>query len=558
MTANKSLPTLVEIPWRSVLRAAWKQKLLMATTWLVLGAAGAVVVYKWPATYFAEALILVDSQKIPDKFVASTVSTDLQDRIATISQQILSSSVLRKIIEDYGLYREERKTLFEEDILEMMRKDYSISFVKGWVGNRPGAFRIGFRGANPATVSQVANRLADLYVNSNLETRSLQAKGTSDFLESQVQEAKKHLEHLEDAVSKYKILHNGELPQQENALSGALSRLQVQLEANRDAINRAQDSKVMLESTLRALEANVGLLQSPVDPPFGAGESARDRDRGSTPSQKASDALQAQIDTLKLQFTADYPLLKRLEAQLLQVKAREQESALGALPSVSGEKHAPASTSAPAGLLPLRERLSDTQAKIVQAEKELDYRLQEQQRISREINSTQARMKNLPLREQDMAQITRDYEISKANYRSLLDKETAAEMSKEMEIRGNSEHFTNADPARVPEKPISPNRPLLYTLVSVFSLIIGLAAGFGREYRHGVLLGEWELPGDLPILGHLPVIHITGPSADPAGRSGDARMRIRHGKWRWVVLGSGLLLLVAMIAAGAYLVSNRS
>src|ERR1019366_2671966 len=111
MTANKSLPTLVEIPWRSVLRAAWKQKLLMAATWLVLGAAGAAVVYKWPATYFSEALILVDSQKIPDKFVASTVSTDLQDRIATISQQILGTESLKKIIEQYGLYREERKTL---------------------------------------------------------------------------------------------------------------------------------------------------------------------------------------------------------------------------------------------------------------------------------------------------------------------------------------------------------------------------------------------------------------------------------------------------------------
>jgi polysaccharide chain length determinant protein (PEP-CTERM system associated) len=555
MTANKSLPTLVEVPWRSVLRAAWKQKYLMAATWLVLGAAGAAAVYKWPATYFAEALILVDSQKIPDKFVASTVSTDLQDRIATISQRILSSTSLKKIIEQFGLYREERKTLFEEDILEMMRKDYSISFVKGWIGNRPGAFRIGFRGTTPATVSQVANELAGLYVSDNLKTREVQAEGTSDFLESQLQDAKKQLDQLEATVSAYKIAHNGELPQQESALSGALSRMQIQLEANRDAINRAQDSKVMLDSTLRALEANVALLQSPVDPPLGAGEPVRDRDRGSTPSQKASDVLQAQIDVLKVRYTSDYPLLRRLEAQLLEVKAREEESALAALPRVGGEKHAPASAGAPAGLLTLRERLSDTQAKIVQAEKELDYRLQEQQRISREMAGTQARMEKLPLREQEMAQITRDYEISKANYRSLLDKRNAAEMSTDMERRAKSERFEIADPARIPEKPISPNRPLLYTLVSVLSLIVGLAVGLGREYRHGVLLGEWELPGDLTVLGCLPVIHITVPSTPE--RPGNARMRIRDGKWRWVVLGSGLLLLV-VIAAGAYLVSNRS
>src|ERR1035441_9825927 len=293
MTGNKSLPNLVELPWRSILRAAWKQKFLMVTTWLVLGAAGAAGGYKWPATYFAEALILVDSQKIPDKFVASTVSTDLQDRIATISQRILSSTSLKKIIEQFDLYREERKTLFEEDILEMMRKDYSISFVKGWIGNRPGAFRIGFRGTTPTIVAQVANELANLYVSDNLKTREDQAAGTSDFLENQLQETKKQLDQLEASVSAYKIAHNGELPQQESVLSGALSRLQVQLEANRDAINRAQDSKLMLENTLRALEANVVLLQSPVDPPLVAGEPVRDRDRGSTPSPKASDALQA-------------------------------------------------------------------------------------------------------------------------------------------------------------------------------------------------------------------------------------------------------------------------
>src|SRR5215471_10934964 len=107
MPATKSSPVLpVQLNYLSIARMLWNRKMLILLCWVVVSLTVAVVVYRLPTLYTAEALILVDAQKIPEKYVASTVSTDVQDRLATISQQILSSSRLKKIIDDFDLYRE--------------------------------------------------------------------------------------------------------------------------------------------------------------------------------------------------------------------------------------------------------------------------------------------------------------------------------------------------------------------------------------------------------------------------------------------------------------------
>src|ERR1035441_3888531 len=179
----------VQLAPLSIERMLWKRKLLILICWVTVSLTVGIAVYKLPTLYSAEALILVDAQKIPEKFVTSTVSTDVQDRLATISQQILSSTRLKKMIDEFDLYREDKKSLVQEEILEMMRKDISIKLERGWIGNRPGAFRIWYQGPDPAIVAQVANRIANLFIEENLKTREVQAEGTSEFIETQLQES---------------------------------------------------------------------------------------------------------------------------------------------------------------------------------------------------------------------------------------------------------------------------------------------------------------------------------------------------------------------------------
>jgi hypothetical protein len=126
-----------------------------------------------------------------------------------------------------------------------------------------------------------------------------------------------------------------------------------------------------------------------------------------------------------------------------------------------------------------------------------------------------------------MAQVTRDYEISKANYKSLLDKKMSADMSLDMEKRQQSERFTIVDPAEVPGKPLKPNRPLLYAAAAVLSLMLALVVGFVAELRRNVVLGEWELPAGTPVLARLPFIEVQAVSEEAKSRPGGGWFRRR-------------------------------
>jgi len=512
----------------SILRTIWKRKIGITVAWIFFAVCGAAIVHQLPSVYQSVAVVLIDSQKIPEKFVSATVASDLEDRIVSIRQQLLSSGELKKVIEDFGLYQKERKSHFEEEILEMMRKDITIAWeLDGPAGarsgyRRPGAFRIGYQGSDPALVMRVANRLADLYVEQNLKTREGQAAGTSDFLDTQLRDAKKHLDEMEAAVSAYKLRHNGELPQQETILSGTLARLQTELEANRDAMNRAHQTRVILESSANAIEASLAAqirnweqAHSPEEvttPIAAAGKPGNEL-------AKTSEALELELAHLRSRFADTHPDVVSLRAEIESVKQIEKRKQAA---KVAAEANTPASdrstrspartrtTPEPLELTRMRDQLAALKAQIKGSDTELASRETEQQRILRDLSLYQSRIEQLPVREQEMAQITRDYEVSKENYKSLLDKKMAAGMSLDMERRQQSERFIVLDRAQIPERPIKPKRPQLYAAGAVVGLLFALGLCFAAELRRDVFLGEWELPSDTPVLARLPYIEITG------------------------------------------------
>ena len=523
----------------SILRTVWKRKILIALAWTLFAVAGVAVVRMIPAVYLSEAVILIDTQKIPEKFVSATVATDLEDRIAAIRQTLLSGGELKKVIDDFGLFREERKTHFEEEILEMMRKNITItleSVGSGSNNKRTAAFRIGYQGADPVLVMRVANRLTDLYVEANLKTREGQAEGTSVFLDTQLAEAKTRLDELEAAVSAYKLQHNGELPQQEQSLASALSRLQTELEANRDAMNRSQQTRVILEGNLNAMEVTLGAQTRAWEQ---ATRLAADADEslslpGQPPStakqKKTSEALEDQLAVLRGRYSENHPDVIRLKADLEKVKRAEAERLAESSADETetpepkaGATRKPPPAREPAEFAHTREQINTLKVQITGSDKELEDRKAEQVRILKDLDQYQRRLERLPVREQEMARITRDYEMSKENYKSLLDKKMAAGMSLDMERRQQSERFTVVDRAQLPQKPIKPNRPLFYAGAAGLGLVLALVAGFGVEMRQNVFLGEWELPPGTEVLARLPFIE--GPEV--SGR----KKLLSRGRW---------------------------
>jgi uncharacterized protein involved in exopolysaccharide biosynthesis len=250
--------------------------------------------------------------------------------------------------------------------------------------------------------------------------------------------------------------------------------------------------------------------------------------------------LHGQLSALRIRYSEDHPDVKRLRLtidkleQMETERERREEAALAAQP-----REAPKPQSRPAGevvaastrapraaqrpsveLLQARERVETLKSQVAMADKDVTARLEDEGTIRREMARTQARIERLPIREQEMAQVMRDYEISRANYQSLMAKKLAAGMATDMERRQKSERFTIVDPARIPMRPIRPNRQAMFGMGSMLGLALGLAVAIGNELRRNVLLGEWELPPGTVVMGVLPKIQVGANAGAPRWRGG--------------------------------------
>lgn len=504
-------------PILSILRMLWKRKWLILAVWGVTAGLSIGVVHSLPAVYKAEAVILVDSQKIPESFVSSTVTGDIADRLALITQNVMTSARLLGIIDDFDLYRQERSHLTQEELLRKMRDDISIGYDKSGTSDRTQAFRLGYQGRNAKTVAAVTNRLASLYVEENVRTREDQAQGTVTFLRRQLQEAKSSLDDQERKVARFKQEHNGTLPEQQSSLLGMLNSLGMQLEGIQTSIARVQESKLSLQASLSAAESSeatlrAGLRQAQVSAQSGADSGAVLKPR--------SEILEAQLRQLRLRYLPEYPDVIALERQIAEAKREESEASATAQ---SGETN-PADRLAVTGpskrrpmivspeLLQITERIATIRAQIAVTDHQAESLEKERQQITAAISDCQARISKLPLVEQEMAALKRNYEESANNYNSLLQKQLAAGMATDMERSQKSQRFTISDPARVPEKPIKPKRPLLTAIGCIASLVVSLLVGFAIEFRKQRFLGEWELPAGTVVLGRVPRIEMMVPT----------------------------------------------
>ena len=474
----------------SIARIVWKRRIQIVVVWLALGSAVIPAVRLIPKTYQAEVTILVDSQKIPENFISSTVNTSVQDKLATIRQQIMSTNNLLRIIQSLNLYQEERAQLTQEDMLFKMRKAIRIAPMQG----QQGGFSISIEGKNPVEVANVANQLGNQLVKENVQTREAQAEGTTEFIRTELDVAKRRLDEQEARVSQYKVSHNGQLPQQETSLQAVVSRLQGQLQSSQDAIARAYQSKASLESMLQV----VGAARPKV---------SGDANAPAAQNQKPLEAAEAELAQLLKRFTGDHPRVKRLRETIASLKKLDELQNVG--DDGSGD------------------RAKSLEAQLAVLNREIRTREEQSQKILKQMEAEQARIQSLPIREQEMLSITRDYDASKAASMSLLTKIYSAEMATNLEKKQKAERFSVLNSAQVPEKPSKPNQPVVIGGGLGLTLAFSVFLALGRGLSENTFLGEWEFPAGVVVLGRVPEIApaVTGEE------SGFRKWSSRHAGW---------------------------
>jgi succinoglycan biosynthesis transport protein ExoP len=404
-----------------------------------------------PDLYQATATVLVERQLVPENFVQPTVTSALETRLHTISQEILSRSRLEALVNQFGLYPELRKKLSTDEVIESMRRDIKLELksadVKGQERQATVAFAISYRGVDPNTVALVTNTLASFYIEENLKVRQRQAVGTTEFLQVQLDETKKKVDEQEKQVSEFKRRYLGELPQQMDANMATLERLNMQLRMNVDSQTRASERRQLLASQLAEAET-VGVTGpggTMAEPESPSGRLAR---------------LKRELPTLLTRFSEKYPdviqtkaEIAALEKQLAETKSDEKGDPKPVVPSSPY-------------VMRLREAKSeaDSEAKVLK---------NEEKRLRDAIAVYQSRLDNVPRREQEFKEFSRDYESTRNLYQTLLKRYEEAQLAESMEQRQKGEQFRILDPAVPAREPLARRTRLILTSLM---LSLGLAA----------------------------------------------------------------------------------
>jgi polysaccharide chain length determinant protein (PEP-CTERM system associated) len=485
-----------------------------------------------PMQFQSTTTILVIPQRVPENYVRSTVSNRIEDRLATIQQQVMSRTRLTTVMDELGLFREERRARPIEEVLEMMRKRIELK-VRG-----TDAFSISFVHENRQLTMLTTSRLASFFIDENLKTREQQAVGTSEFLESQLAETKAKLEGQEEKVKEYKMKYIGELPQETEANLRMLSRLQDQAKTNSDAYRSAEDRKFLLESQLSSLENLIVSLERPFS--VGVRDAGRESGGGVEPrvdhasvagGQDPLQVMQAELvarrtrlDELTSRFTDRYPevVKTRREVEALEKRINDYRKATSQPASNSpaergtsgGETRSPSTLPPPTGFVSVREREEAQRMRLQLSTLNLELAAlkREKEEVRKSLDAFQARVERAPRREQEMIALTRDYENIRRSYDDLLRKKLDAEISQNLEKRQKGEQFQILDPAPMPQKPFKPDKAKVYALAFIGGLILSFGGAFGIEMSDSTLKNSREFKQffQIPVLASLPLVSEKG------------------------------------------------
>jgi polysaccharide chain length determinant protein (PEP-CTERM system associated) len=469
-----------------IFQIAWRRKWWIVVPAVLIAGGVAVWTQRLPNTYKSDTLIMVVPQRVPESYVRSTITQSITDRLQSITQQILSRTRLERIIDDLGLYAERRKTAIMEDIVEGMRRDIDIQVVKG------DTFRVGFRSGDPRTAMRVAERLASLFIDESLRDREVLAEGTNQFLEAQLEEARRQLIDNEKKLEDYRRRHSGQLPTQLEANMQGLHNTEMQIQALVDSVSRDQDRRLVLERALADAEA-ADSLAAPAVLPASSGTTK-------TAAQELSEA-RADLQALELRLKPEHPDVGRARRRVAELQVKADQEALAQ--PVSPE-NAPAQSAAALR----RNRLEEMRNELANLEKQIAYKGEKEQELRANLSIYQGRIEATPTRESELADLTRDYGTLQAAYRNLLAKKQDSQISANLERRQIGEQFRILDAARLPARPDSPNRPRYYQLGVAAGLGFGLALAALLEYLDRTMRSEGDVRAALNVmvLATIPVI----------------------------------------------------
>jgi len=460
------------------LRGLWQRRRRPALGVFAFIAVAAVgFVLGLPDVYRAQSSILVDRANLPASVAAPSTSEEIEAKIGALGEQTLSRARLSELIQRFHLYPA-MAALAEDDVVKQMRRDITLG-----LDRRPAAgnlatvsLSVAYRGTSPQTVAAVANALAAYFVDGGGDEDLRQSSSAADLLKTQMDDVKRKMEAQEQLIREYKARHGGDLPEQLGANLATLERLNSQIERNRDWQQRIIERR---DAATRYAQ----VIAAP-DTPL-------------PPTESLIMRLREDLAQLRMKYSESYPDVVRLKSRL----AAAEEAALTAPPPPAPAPKVaaapPPSANEDAELARLRDEEQDLRGKVA---------------------AYQSRIEVAPSRDQELRELTRDYEATKALYASLFERDAETRLAGRLEQKRAGERFRVLDAAVPPAKPLGPDRLRLVLIALAGALAGALTTALVLERLDTTFHSTEQLrDARVPVVAGIPRLRIT---------SGTARRRV--------------------------------
>lgn len=483
----------------AALRRRRRPALLVASCILAIALTAA---FLWPATYRSTGTILIEQQEVPVDLVRSMVSSYADQRIQIITQRVMTTENLMRIIDRYDLYPGKRKREPREVLLQRMRDDIRFNMISADVVDprlgRPTkatiAFSISFDSRSPQVAAKVANELTTLYLNENLENRKQLADDTATFLTAEAERLNKQIATLDTALASFKEKNVNGLPE--------LNQLNLQL------MSRAEEELRETDTRIRSLDQQIVYLDAQLAQLEPAGQIfTSSGERVLSPADRLK-MLRSDLARVSATYAPDHPDVVRmkremqgLEAEVGKINdgndlARQLREAQGQLaqareryssdhPDVRQLERLTASIESAMAQAPLTSaaarEAADNPAYIqvsAQREASINERTSLQRKaagLRTRIAEFESRLAQAPQLEREYSALVRDLEGAQFKYQEVRQKQMEATLAKNLESERKGERFTVIEPPLAAEEPVSPNR----LAVSLLGVLLALGAGVG-------------------------------------------------------------------------------
>ncbi len=430
--------------------------ILFITTVVTIGTVGAL--YQIPNKYRSEATLIIVPQQVPARYVTPTSETNIVDALEAMTQDVLSSGRLLGLMDEFGLYRKERRRLAPEEVIALMRKYIDIQPVDPLPTRKEiNSFKISFVAERADIAQQVTSRLTSFFIEANLKAREDQAANTTNFLRERLDAAQDNLAVQEKRLTDFKTTYLGELPEQQQGNLAILNGAQSQLQNISASLDRAQQERAYLQSLLNAYE-RLAERGTPVQGLVPGADTARP----SGPLQ-AAEANLTRLESERAQLLGSLKPSHPDVVAIEHVIAGEQAiiaKLRNPAPSESGKTTQVVNGSSSSTQVASQFDASTAQVRsqLESNHLEIENLTKEQAREKATVEEYERRLNNTPVREQQLAEILRDHDLSKKNYEDLLSKEQQSQLAMSLEKQQGGQQFRLVEPANLPALPSSPNR----------------------------------------------------------------------------------------------------